>query len=133
MGSEMCIRDSIKPPIFGGNGGYFFGSAPDDRDSKMNHSWVNGGVKGPFGQAVKDLPFFTPAYDPLALLMAIDNLDDVGKHLSDKSRVTRNARRGGRRKSRKKRKKKKRKSKKRGKRKGRKTKRKRKKTKKRRR
>ena len=127
------LPEHIKPPIFGGNGGYFFGSAPDDRDSKMNHSWVNGGVKGPFGQAVKDLPFFTPAYDPLALLMAIDNLDDVGKHLSDKSRVTRNARRGGRRKSRKKRKKKKRKSKKRGKRKGRKTKRKRKKTKKRRR
>lgn len=128
------LPEHIKPRIFGGNGGYFFGSAPDDRDSKMNHSWVNGGVKGPFGQAVKDLPFFTPAYDPLALLMAIDNLDDVGKHLSDPARRTKNARRGGRRwKSRKKTKKKKRKTKKGGKRKRRKTKRKRKKSKKRRR
>lgn len=123
----------IKPPIFGGNEGYFFGSAPDDRDSKMKHAWVEGGVEGPFGQAVKDLPFFTPAYDPLALLMAIDNLDDVGKHLSDPARRTKNARRGGRRKNRKKTKKKKRKSKKGGKRKRRKTKRKRRKTKKRRR
>ena len=57
-----------------GNEGYFFGSAPNDRDSKMNHAWVHGGVEGPFGQAVKALPFFTPAYDPIAVLMAIDNM-----------------------------------------------------------
>ena len=112
----------IKPPVFAGNGGYFFGSPPEDRDSKMNHSWVEGGVKGPFGQAVKDLPFFTPAYDPIALLMAIEEEDEVGKHLSDKARVTKRARRGGSRKNRKKTKKKKRKSKKGGKRKRRKTK-----------
>ena len=105
----------IMPPIFGGNGGYFFGSAPDDRDSKMNHSWVEGGVKGPFGEAVKDLPFFTPAYDPLALLMAIeeeDEVDEVGNHFSDQSRSLPNARRGGRRRKSRKKTKKKRKSKK---------------------
>lgn len=72
-------------------------------------------------------------YIALKILNAARGELGLVEHLSDKSRVTRNARRGGRRKSRKKRKKKKRKSKKRGKRKGRKTKRKRKKTKKRRR
>ena len=98
---EGQLPANIKPPIFGGNEGYFFGSAPDDRDSKMNHSWVVKGVNGPFGEAVKNLPFFTPAYDPLAVLMAIDSVDDVGKHLSDKARSTPFARRGGRHKSRK--------------------------------
>lgn len=57
-----------------GNGGYFFGSAPDDRDSKMEHSWVLGGVNGKFGDSVKKLDEFTPAYDPLAVLMGISML-----------------------------------------------------------
>tara|TARA_Y100001935_G_scaffold239071_1_gene226232 strand:- start:51 stop:1595 length:1545 start_codon:yes stop_codon:yes gene_type:complete len=131
------LPEHIKPPIFGGNEGYFFGSAPDDTDSKMNHAWVEGGVDGPFGEAVKNLPFFTPAYDPLAVLMAIDvMMDDGAEEYLEKTSAARNtkfARRGGRRrKRRKKTKKKKRKSKKGGKRKRRKTKRKHKKTKKRR-
>ena len=58
-------------PIFQGNGGYFFGSTPDDRDSKMKHSWVLDGVNGKFGDSVKKLDEFTPAYDPLAVLMGI--------------------------------------------------------------
>ena len=58
-------------PIFMGNNGYFFGSGPDDRGSKMSHGWVEGGVDGPFGKSVKELKYFTPAYDPLAVLKGV--------------------------------------------------------------
>lgn len=64
----------VMPKIFEGNGGYFFGSKPDDRKSKLTHAWVEGGIDGPFGTAVKDLPEFTPAYDPIAVIMGIDML-----------------------------------------------------------
>ena len=64
-------------PIFKGNRGYFFGSALDDSDSKREHSWVLGGVNGDFGKNVKNLAEFTPAYDPLAVLMGISMLAEM--------------------------------------------------------
>ena len=65
----------IQPPIFENNGGYFFGSDPVDRDSKMNYSWVEGGIEGIFGDSVRSLKNFTPAYDPLAVIMGVNEIN----------------------------------------------------------
>lgn len=62
------------PDILAGDGGYFFGSEPTDRNSKMQMAWVEGGKDGKFGKNVETLSEFTPAYDPLAVLMGISML-----------------------------------------------------------